>query len=144
MTKDLINRLTNAKRHSLSIGDCWNLMDEAADALERLTSGDVEPVLEVIRMPDHWVGGCFYDCGGSYISEGAISKLPIGTKLYAEAQLREAYAAGQRDMREAAERVCVNESCSCWWTQDAAEMASHLQDAIRALPIENLTTGETK
>jgi hypothetical protein len=41
-----------------------------------------EPVLEVVRMPDHWGGLYFRDDGGSYISEGAIRKLPIGTKLY--------------------------------------------------------------
>jgi hypothetical protein len=41
-----------------------------------------EPVLEVVRMPDHWDGRYFRDDGGSYISESAISKLPIGTKLY--------------------------------------------------------------
>lgn len=42
-----------------------------------------EPVLEVIAEPDHWHNGHFYeDTGKSYISESAISKLPIGTKLY--------------------------------------------------------------
>jgi hypothetical protein len=41
-----------------------------------------KPVLEVVRMPDHWDGPYFRDGGGSYISESAIRKLPIGTKLY--------------------------------------------------------------
>lgn len=43
-----------------------------------------EPVLEVIAEPDHWHNGYWYeDTGKSYISEKAIQKLPIGTKLYA-------------------------------------------------------------
>lgn len=32
----LIERLQTAKKKSLSIGECWNLMDEAADAIEAL------------------------------------------------------------------------------------------------------------
>jgi hypothetical protein len=47
-----------------------------------------EPVLEVVRMPDHWDGPYFRDDGGSYISESAISKLPIGTKLYTAPQAK--------------------------------------------------------
>jgi hypothetical protein len=42
-----------------------------------------EPVIEVVRMPDHWKDRFFYADSRSYISESSISKLPIGTKLYA-------------------------------------------------------------
>ena len=52
-------------------------LEQALDAWEKQ-----EPVLEVVRMPDRWDGLDFRDGGGSYISEGAISRLPIGTKLY--------------------------------------------------------------
>jgi hypothetical protein len=41
-----------------------------------------EPVIEVVRMPDHWKDRFFYADSRSYISESSISKLPIGTKLY--------------------------------------------------------------
>lgn len=48
---------------------------------------------------------------------------------YNEAQLNQAIA----DALEEAAKVCEDESCSCCWTEDATEMASHLQDAIRKL-----------
>ena len=38
--------------------------------------------------------------------------------------------------REAIEewaKVCEDESCSCCWTEDATELAAHLQDKILAL-----------
>lgn len=44
-----------------------------------------------------------------------------------------AIAAARVKALEDAAVVCENESCSCCWTEDATEMASHLQDAIRAL-----------
>ena len=34
---------------------------------------------------------------------------------------------------EEAAKVCEHESCSCCWTEDATELASHLTDSIRAL-----------
>jgi hypothetical protein len=43
-----------------------------------------------------------------------------------------AYAAGQRDMREAAARVCENE----WGTREEKVAGFWFADAIRALPLE--------
>jgi hypothetical protein len=48
-------------------------------------------------------------------------------------QLRIERAAARLKALEDAAVVCENESCSCCWTEDATEMASHLQDAIREL-----------
>ena len=33
-TTNLIELLTDAKKNNIGIGECWNLMDEAADLLE--------------------------------------------------------------------------------------------------------------
>ena len=52
---------------------------------------------------------------------------------YTADQLHTAIAAARVQALEDAAVVCENESCSCCWTEDATEMASHLQDAIRAL-----------
>lgn len=76
--KDLINRLTNAKRDNLSIGDCWNLMDEAADALERLTSGDVELPEPAMKELNPYLGG------GSDPYDGATH-----LQWFTESQLRD-------------------------------------------------------
>lgn len=44
--EDLIARLCDAKKDELSIGECWNLMDEAADMLEAdAQAAPQEPVL---------------------------------------------------------------------------------------------------
>lgn len=52
---------------------------------------------------------------------------------YSLDQLQTAIAAARVMAIKEAAKVCENESCSCCWTEDATEMASHLQDAIRAL-----------
>ena len=33
-------------------------------------------------------------------------------------------------------KVCEDEACSCCWTEDATELAAHLQDKIRELAKE--------
>lgn len=73
---------------------------------EGLLDGVGEPTLEVETEPDHWHNGRFYeDTGRSYISETAIGKLPIGTKLYTADQLAAAVAIERERCAKVCERI---------------------------------------
>ena len=66
--------------------------------------------------------------------------------VYTRQQLREAYAAGQRDMREAAAKVCTDIEYTGWKGEymangpetDANQEFRKCGKAIRALPIKTI------
>ena len=54
----------------------------------------------------------------------------VAIGYYSLDQLTTTITAARVKALEDAALVCENESCSCCWTEDATEMASHLQDEI--------------
>lgn len=54
--KELIERLHNAKKDVLSLGECWNLMDDAADMLE--ADGKDRNSNPAPATSDEWLANC--------------------------------------------------------------------------------------
>ena len=87
--QDLIRRADNAKKDGLSIGECWNLLDEMSYLLECLSAGFVMP--EPHQIIDH---------RGKAVLQ------------YDDIQLREAYAAGAAAQFQAAYNKALDDAAA--------------------------------
>ena len=53
-TTNLIELLTDAKKNNIGIGECWNLMDEAADLLEAQAKQIANLESELTAATENW------------------------------------------------------------------------------------------